>query len=116
MNQEEIKLWWADLCCRLPYGVKIETDSVPRTLNAFDLIEGLTPKRAYLRPMDSMTDEERDEIVRFTREPQRDDWTFSHIAYDYLDWLNTRHLDYRGLIKKGLALEAPEGMYGKAGA
>ena len=27
------------------------------------------------------------------------------------DWLNSRHFDYRGLIKKGLALEAPEDMY-----
>jgi hypothetical protein len=28
-----------------------------------------------------------------------------------IDWLNTHHFDYRGLIDKGLALEAPEGMY-----
>ena len=27
------------------------------------------------------------------------------------DWLNAHHLDYRGLIEKGLALEAPEGIY-----
>lgn len=27
------------------------------------------------------------------------------------DWLNEHHFDYRGLIEKGLALEAPEGMY-----
>lgn len=28
-----------------------------------------------------------------------------------IDWLNAHHFDYRGLIQKGLALEAPEGMY-----
>jgi hypothetical protein len=28
-----------------------------------------------------------------------------------VDWLNAHHFDYRGLIEKGLALEAPEGMY-----
>lgn len=28
-----------------------------------------------------------------------------------VDWLNAHHFDYRGLITKGLALEAPEGMY-----
>ena len=27
------------------------------------------------------------------------------------DWLNSHHFDYLGLIEKGLALEAPEGMY-----
>ena len=30
---------------------------------------------------------------------------------EIIDWLNARHFDYRGLIGKGLALEAPEGMY-----
>lgn len=30
-----------------------------------------------------------------------------------LDWLNEHHFDYRGLIEKGLALVAPEGMYEK---
>lgn len=30
-----------------------------------------------------------------------------------LDWLNAHHFDYRCLIKKGLALEAPKGMYTK---
>jgi hypothetical protein len=27
------------------------------------------------------------------------------------DWLNAHHFDYRGLIERGLAIEAPEGMY-----
>ena len=30
---------------------------------------------------------------------------------DVQNYLNTCHFDYRGLIEKGLALEAPEGMY-----
>jgi hypothetical protein len=28
-----------------------------------------------------------------------------------IDWLNAHHFDYRGLIEKGLAIEAPSGMY-----
>ena len=28
-----------------------------------------------------------------------------------IDWLNAHHFDHRHLIEKGLALEAPEGMY-----
>ena len=31
--------------------------------------------------------------------------------FESIDWLNAHHFDYRGLIEKGLALEAPEGMY-----
>lgn len=30
---------------------------------------------------------------------------------EFLHYLHSHHLDYRGLIEKGLALEAPEGMY-----
>jgi hypothetical protein len=30
---------------------------------------------------------------------------------DLIDWDNANHIDYRGLIEKGLAIEAPEGMY-----
>ena len=35
-------------------------------------------------------------------------------AYDaslLIDWLNAHYFDYRNLIEKGLAIEAPEGMY-----
>ena len=28
-----------------------------------------------------------------------------------IDWFNAHYFDYRGLIGKGLALEAPKGMY-----
>ena len=35
----------------------------------------------------------------------------SFSAIKFIDWLNANHFDYRGLIEKGLALEAPEGMY-----
>lgn len=33
------------------------------------------------------------------------------IMADGIDWLLARHFDFRGLIEKGLALEAPEDMY-----
>ena len=31
--------------------------------------------------------------------------------YNQIDWLNSHHLDYLGLIPRGLALVAPKGMY-----
>ena len=32
-------------------------------------------------------------------------------SYDDIDWLNEHYFDYRGLIRKGLALKAPKDMY-----
>ena len=39
-----------------------------------------------------------------------DDYKWNTL-YEAIDWLNAHHFDYRGLIEKGLALEAPEDMY-----
>ena len=66
--------------------------------------------KPYLRPLSSMTEEEIKEFsvlgvgIHLFKGPLIP-------SYDTLDWLNAHHLDYRGLIEKGLALEAPEGMY-----
>lgn len=64
--------------------------------------------KPYLRPMSSMSEKERKEYLK-------------HIVYtpegrpcptiESFDWLNEHHFDYRGLIEKGLAWEAPKGMY-----
>ena len=58
--------------------------------------------KPYLRPMSSMTEEE--EIYYNT--------VYTRLKfYEKEDWLNAHHFDYRGLIEKGLAIEALEGMY-----
>ena len=83
--------------------------------------------KPYLRPMSSMTEEEAEELDemnlcnhtigfynRFGEEPHffTDNKVITVIdTLEYIDWLNSHHFDYRGLIEKGLALEAPEGMY-----
>ena len=59
--------------------------------------------KPYLRPMSSMTLKEKVESDIFL--------TDFIDTIKYIDWLNAHHFDYRGLIEKGLALEAPEGMY-----
>ena len=67
--------------------------------------------RPYLRPMSSMTKEEIKDFFTVRRfEYDADDKLISKYGND-TDWLNAHHFDYRGLIEKGLALEAPEGMY-----
>ena len=130
MTQQEKQILLKDLCARLPYGVMYETSYGPRVLNDIFIysngpvytdhgvgnynevfgveIEYIKP---YLRPMSSMTEEEKKEYCnlqdRFlcsSQYPVTD-------TYELFDWLNAHHFDYRGLIEKGLALEAPEGMY-----
>lgn len=55
--------------------------------------------------------------VRCKNKNKGDTWIFQVNTrtpletYWGLDWLNAHHFDYRGLIEKGLALKAPEGMY-----
>ena len=82
----------------------------------------------YLRPMSSMTEEERKELskrynwringviqIRHHSDGYWDDDTECSTE-DYLwlfTWLLKNHFDFMGLIPKGLALEAPEDMYKK---
>ena len=78
------------------------------------LLERTVP---YLRPMSSMTEEEKKEYRKvceldteiLTNHPMNGE-PFPAL-YNSQDWLNAHHFDYRGLIEKGLALEALEGMY-----
>ena len=73
--------------------------------------------KPYLRPLASMTDKEREEYRKFSYYGAAGIRTndFSEIvavpSFEKMDYLNSHHFDYRGLIEKGLALEAPEGMY-----
>ena len=84
--------------------------------------------RPYLRPMSSMTKEEFLGLTLITELQHNqlelvDWWNGCKTLEFYLseiphyrvikvfDWLNIYHFDYRGLIEKGLALKAPEGMY-----
>lgn len=83
--------------------------------------------KLYLRPMSSMTEEEGKELEDLFCEIDAPCWVDTEygcvnfaggndfidteMAEVYTDWLNAHHFDYRGLIEKGLALEAPEGMY-----
>lgn len=113
MKKEDKELLLQDLSMRLPYGVKcqahngtlicvnanngiavVQTDRGVRQV----LIENLKP---YLRPLSSMTDEEEDEYEKFIR------GSFEK----QMDFYLRKHFDFRGLIPKGLALEAPKDMY-----
>ena len=131
MKNEDKELLIKDLCARLPYGVKYDIVLDDGTYgsggvlyddlkNGYFDIEDLHIVRPYLRPMSSMTEEERREAISLGIS-----WAISgnkkifdgfgnvgaEIQIKGLDWLNAHHFDYRGLIPMGLALPAPDGMY-----
>ena len=129
MQTEEKNLLLRDLCARLPYGVfveenrtKLDPGPVIYTYDYHPCIDNCKP---YLRPMSSMTEEEREEVSDYLCErvmSNKSGITFppdpihgKGIPFEWMssciDWLNAHHFDYRGLIEKGLALEAPEDMY-----
>ena len=140
MTQEEKELLLKDLCARLPYGVICDRLGKPKKLLSispykvfcceFDNGEympseyGLDNFKPYLRPMESMTEEEAKEWhATFEsvydlvpggdpdNEDDYDDNCHEEPGIESYDYLNAHHFDYRGLIPMGLALPAPEGMY-----
>ena len=136
MTKEDKELLLKDLCTRLPYNVEVHIKGeykTPRTIYAVhiedktigyfkglnyneELIENVKP---YLRPMSSMTQEECEELSKL--KPIYDEvesWKYIktpvplYIAnIKQFDFFNSHYLDWRGLIPKGLALEAPKNMY-----
>ena len=114
MTQEEKEPLLKDLCARLPYGVKFQgEDSNVYTLDAANYfalqVEDVVFK-PYFRPMSSMTEEEKEEYRNECNKVLSMPFKING-PYPIVDWLNSHHFDHRGLIEKGLALEAPEGMY-----
>lgn len=128
MTQQEKQLLLKDLCARLPYRLKFQSyhsecgiegkgtfdfeigdDATLSKLK--DLCESGNNK-PYLRPMSSMTKKERKEYDKLIANCLYDAEAYFFENYNRLyDWLLSHHFDYRGLIEKGLALEAPKDMY-----
>lgn len=134
MTNEEKQLLIKELCARFPYGVicrlssvKSADISITEKLKIGGLehfICGTMDVKPYLRPMSSMIEEERKEYENLFEYEEREynqgccffdeykiDIDDEYRLTTVIDWLNAHHFDYRGLIEKGLALEAPESMY-----
>ena len=136
MTQEEKDILLKDLGARLLYHPIVHIHD----LDVIDYDNYLYPDylekmmsdsiklKPYLRPMTKMTEEEKGELEYISEEyfgkaldKQFQESLSSNInegeILEYIassvivDWLNANHFDYRGLIEKGLAIEAPEGMY-----
>lgn len=125
MEENLKQLLLKDLCARLPYRPKFRNPHFIDVTNTFvsiepdyseDITSGevivnnkytLNEVKPYLRPMNSMTDEEKLDLEWYYRNSSFDSKDIGHCV----DYFNKKHLDYRGLIPMGLAIEAPEGMY-----
>lgn len=126
MEKTNRELLIKDICSRLSYGVYVKFQQYDNPLflcmkdalvvhNGGEMID--TIQYLYLRPMSSMTEEERIEynraIDKDTIRIQKEFETpyASMVGGNALDYLVSHHFDWRGLIEKGLAIEAPKGMY-----
>lgn len=127
MEQEDIELLFKEFSGRLHYGLIVSPvdcgkarligcllDSVLlqdiRTGKYYDKPWDIEYVKPYLRPMSSMTKEEINEFEQIT-DNLLDNGTSEEIWNTVIDWLNAHHFDHRGLIGKGLAIEAPNDMY-----
>ena len=140
MKEEEKEILLEEFCSRLPYGVKVlwngnEGEQVVKIYNVklygngFEdyIINGLQQPepgyecslriddnvKLYLRPISSMTEDERQEYMNlcYSLCDFIDNTDYLYPVYHITNWLNAHHFDYRGLIEKKLALEAPENLY-----
>lgn len=143
MTQEDKKLLLKDICTRLPYGVRMKGVN-----EDFVLSTGTSPNRLsyvlnsvkfstatdfkpYLRPMDTMTEEEVQEIrdrlnnLSIGRTITKENfekccdflWFTKMSPFEcvsekmmnvVIDYLDEKMFDHRGLIEKGLAIKSPK--------
>ena len=127
MTRNEKDLLLKDLCARLPYGVKVKFgDSKPALLTVIEhdefgwqigsedefggMITFIDNVKPYLFPMSSMTKEQKEEFNKQSLELQLkviDEEIMYEKATEFeVDFYNKHHLDWRGLIPMGLAIDA----------
>lgn len=113
MTQENKELLLNDLCSRLVYGVKCRVKNNHKISGDLIGIVGenvyiyssghaifnINDIKPYLFPLSSMTDEQQINLTKFVANGIHGE----NILYD---WYNKNHFDYRGLIEKGLAIDA----------
>lgn len=110
----------------------LDTDANGTTFVLFNehvpCYSNITEIKPYLRPMSSMTEKEKKEfkdtfygffqyfnhgIISDSRVWDKNEAVFvGELSCSRLvDWLNKHHFDFRGLLKKGIAIEASAEMY-----
>ena len=127
MTQENKELLIKDLCARLPYDVKVFYDNKVYSIDyvsctyeeiKLDILDNYTISisevKPYLFPLSSMTEEQYNEFFSYYHNIEmaevKSSGDYLKAAYISDDakygWLNKNHFDYRGLIERGLAIDA----------
>ena len=125
MNKEEKEILLRDLCNRLPYNVmcQVEFKEDGKYNSKVMLLSGIFTDEAYfttkggsiysneykpyLRPMSSMTEEEQRTLDSMCNGVEMVSRLSGLKMFDKaFNWLDENHFDYRGLIEKGLAIDA----------
>jgi hypothetical protein len=117
MTQEDKELLLKDLCARLPYGVKVEYKNeifdVEHVCPMYEEVKldtyetwtvGVSDIKPYLFPLSSMTEEQLPYYITTLKYSEETRGMVE--TPNSFDWLNKNHFDYRGLIEKGLAIDA----------
>ena len=124
MTQEDKALLLKDLCARLPYDTvcQVEFKSDGRYESKNMILSGIFKDEAYftiengsvysndykpyLFPLPSITEEQKMFL-------KQQNWCITistsgtvETTIEGINWLNKSHFDYRGLIEKGLAIDA----------
>lgn len=125
MTKENKELLFKDLCARLPYNVicQVEFRENGKYKSKVMLLSGIFTDEAYfttkggsiysneykpyLFPLSSMTEEQKViygdlcySIIQSLAKNMQSELN------ELINWLNAHHFDYRGLIEKGLAIDA----------
>ena len=125
MNKEDKELLLRDLCNRLPYNVmcQVEFKEDGKYNSKVMLLSGIFTDEAYfttkggsiysneykpyLFPLSSMAEEEQRTLDSMCNGVEMVSRLSGLKMYDKaFNWLNENHFDYRGLIEKGLAIDA----------
>lgn len=119
MIQKDKDLLLQDLCARLPYGVKISIDDdIPILLNQISYSDGYVGGnnecyslkcfviKPYLFPLSNMTEEQKEEFTIVQSQRYTGLYPYPSQCSKVLNWLHKNHFDYKGLIEKGLAIDA----------
>ena len=126
MTQEDKELLLKDLCSRLPYGVKCQYHHIQEIItdilidinmfgrvNIDGHIKDICDIKPYLFPLSSMTEEQKEEFDQFLEQLLElelkaisDEIDQAQVTAFEIDFYNKHHFDWRGFIKKGLAIDA----------